>query len=424
MRVQDNIDAGLTEKEAWLDAMRRFGNLGVIKENTRSVRVAAWLETVLQDLRFGWRTLRRSPGFATVAVLTIAFSIGATTTVVTMVDSVLLRPLPYQEPERLISANIYIPTGGFSAVPGADLVAWQEQARSFDAIAGFAGASRTLTETGDPMRVMAARVTSNFLPLLGAAPRIGRIFSVDDDRPHAEFVALMSHGLWQERFGADPQIVGKRISLDGARYTVIGVLSAGFRFPSPQLEPDILVPLQLSRFGTGQITESHNQAKDDNFVLLEGSIARLKPAMSLPAAGAELAGISRQVYDQYPLGYRNFLKGRRVEVASLRQSLVGKVRRPLLIMLAAVGLVLLIGCLNIASLQLARGVERGGELSVRAALGARQGRLLRQLVTENILLSCVGGLLGVALAVGRFRYFEPAPLAPSPPLPPCAWICG
>src|SRR5215813_8146637 len=403
MRIQDNIDAGMPEAEARLDAIRRFGNATLIKENTRSTRIMVPLETVLQDLRFGCRTLCKSPGFTIVALLTLAFSIGATTAVFTMVNAVLLRPLPYTKPDRLISSAVTIPVGGFIATPAGDLQAWQEQATNLEAVAGFTGTSCTLTGSGDPTRIKAAKVTSNFLPLLGVTPQLGRTFSAEEDQPHGELVALLTNGLWQERFGADRQIVGRRISLDEARYTIIGVLPSEFRFPSSEVEPDILLPLQLAP----QVRASSPQrATDKDFVLLGDTIGLLKPGVSIKTAASELDSISRRVHAQYSPGSQVFLKGSKIEVASLQEKLVGKVQRPLLIMLAAVGLVLMIGCFNIASMQLARAVERGGEFCVRAALGAKRGRLLRQLVTENLLLSCTGAVPGILLSgwlVSMFR---------------------
>ena len=395
MRIQDNVDAGMPEAEARLDALRRFGNTALIKENTRSTRIMVSLESLFQDVRFGLRTLRRSPGFTVVALLTIAFSIAVSTAVFTMVNAVLLRPLPYQQPDKLASFEFSIPAlSGFSALPSRDLVAWREQATNTEAIAGFSEAPFTLTGRGDPSRLMAAQVSSSFLPMLGVTPEMGRTFAPEEDQPNGDLVTLITHRLWQERFGADPQVVGQRISLDEARYTIIGVLPAEFRFPS-QLEPDLLVPLQISSLLANQ--SPPGKPKPD-FTLLDGAIARLKPGVSLKTAAAELEGISAQVYRQYSVGYQNFMKERKVEAVPLREALVGNVQRPLLIMLAAVGLVLIIGCFNIASMQLARAIQRSGELSVRAALGARQGRLLRQLVTENVLLSCAGALPGILLA--------------------------
>jgi predicted permease len=406
MRTQDNLDAGMSADESRLDAIRRFGNEALIKEQTRSARMAVWLETVLQDLGFGFRILRRSPAFATVAVLTTALSIGATTTVFALVNSILLRPLPYHRAGRLASLDVFIPAGGFSATPGPDLAAWQEQAKSFEGIAGFRSEAFTLAGTGDPVRVPAARVTANFLPLLGIKLQIGRNFSTEEDQPRGDPVALLTYGFWQERFGADAQAIGQRISLDDARYTVIGVLPPDFHFPDNQVQPDILIPLQLPAF---QMSDLSN-----NFVLLNDSIGRLKPGVPLKTAEAELDHISAQLYGHYSLGYRNFMANRKVRVAGLQEKLVGQSQRPLLIMLAAVGLVLAIGCLNIANLQLARAIERGAEMGVRAALGARRGRLLRQLITENVVLSSTGCGLGLLMALWLVPLFRATGSLPLP----------
>ncbi|HYL92973.1 MAG TPA: ABC transporter permease [Alphaproteobacteria bacterium] len=389
MRMEDNQEAGLSAEAARQDAIGRFGNKAVLKENTRMEDTLAWLESVLQDARYGLRTLRRSPVFTVVAILAIALSIGAATSVFTVVNAILLPPLPYQQPRQLVSIGTFDPRINSVITPGSDFGGWRDQNKTLAHIAAFTEAAFNFSGIGEPDRIPGAQVTADFFPMLGVQPQMGRTFSTGECQPGGENVALLTHQFWQTRFGGADDVIGKKFSLDNRLYQVIGVLPPGFQYPSHRAKPDILLPLQLPTYTQEALASS---------IVIVNVIGRLKPDVPTQQVQADLDRITQALVSQYPEEFRAFFSGRKVRVESLQKHLIGDVQRPLLTMLAAVGFVLLIGCLNIASLQLARAVERGGEVGVRAALGAKRSRLFRQFMTENILLSALGAVMGLALA--------------------------
>src|SRR6478752_3416769 len=370
MRAQDNLSSGMSKEDAELDARRRFGNAALIKESTRAQRIVLWLETVLQDAHFGLRTLRRSPGFTAVAVLTVALTIGATAAVFTVINSVLLRPLPYENPGRLITIGTFMPRENSEVTATPQYGAYKSKSRILEDAGAYSPQNFNLSGAGDPERLEGVVATESFFTTLGVHAHRGRTFTAEEDRPEAEKVAVISHSLWQRHFNSDNGAVGKTILLDSVPYMVIGVLPQSFRFPDLNLQPDVIVPAALPPF----------KGDDSQPMLIVNVVGRIKPGVSLEQARSDLDNVLQQF--------------------------VGGVRRPLLVIMAAVGFVLLIGCLNIASLQLARAVQRSQEVGVRSALGAGKLRLLRQLITENLVLSAcgaLGGLLIAAVAAGLLR---------------------
>jgi len=403
MRAADNMSAGMSAEEAQLEARRRFGNPALIKESTRAQRIVLWLETVLQDARFGLRMLRRTPGFTLVAVLTVALTIGATAAVFTVVNSVLLRPLPYQNPDRLLTIAVFMPRSNDEVMATPQYVAFKTGSRILEDAGAYSPEDYNVSGTGEAERLHGVAATASFFTTLGIQPAIGHVFSAEEDRPGAEKVAVISHSFWQRHFNSDKDVVGKTILLDGVPHVIAGVLSPSFRFPDTSLQPEIMVPAAIpASFDASQP------------MLIVQAIGRIKPGVSVAQANSDL----ETVYQQYLAGtgakFGAFFAGSTVHTRLLKTELVGPVRRPLLIIMTAVGCVLLIGCLNIASLQLARAVQRSQEVGVRSALGAGKLRLLRQLITENLVLSCCGAVGGIVIALVAAALLRAARLSALP----------
>jgi putative ABC transport system permease protein len=341
------------------------------------------------DLRYAVRSIRRRPGFATVVVLTLALGIGATTAIFSVVNGVLLRPLPYPEPERLVLLRGEPTDGDIEKVGPAtsypDYTDFRARATSFAALAAVRTYPATLTGPGgEPARVRATHATSDLWAMLGARAAIGRGLLPDDERPDAPAVAVLGHALWQTRYGGDPGVVGRTITLDGRPVTVVGVMPAGLRLTGDTQLWRPIVPDAIDRArGVHRFSV----------------IGRLKPDVTIDRAAAEVRGIARQLELQYPEDNAK----RSAKVEPLRDALVGDTRPALLVLLGAVALVLLIGCANLASLFLARAAAREREIAVRAALGAGRGRLVRQWMTESLLLTLVGGAAGLLVAWGGMR---------------------
>jgi putative ABC transport system permease protein len=331
----------------------------------------------MQDLLLSLRRLRREPGFALAAVATLALGVAISTAVFSVVDGVLLRPLPFAHPERLA----FITREGDVSIP--DGVDWRASSKSFESIALFLRRwALDLTGTGEPQRLSAGVVEPQYFDVLGMQPLLGRALSAEDERPGAPAVAVLSFGFWKRQFGGDAGVLGRTITLSDAKTTVVGVMPPGFDFLDDRTDVWVAVapftPWALPERGT------------NNF----DAIGRLKPGVSFATASAEMRGICERLAQAYPRTNR----GKIVEPLPMLDFLVGGVRKPLLALLSAVGLLLLIGCANLASLLLARSTARQAEYSLRLSLGASRARLLRQLLAEGLVLSALGGAAGLALA--------------------------
>jgi predicted permease len=387
MEEQENLEAGLSPKEAHYRAMQRFGNIPLAKERSKEMWQWTSVEGFLQDLRFGFRQLRNNPGFAAIAILTLALGIGANSAMFSLIDGVLLKPLPFHQPDRLVNLWEVTPKRNLPPVPPpvGNYLDWRKMNHSLASIAAFTQAAFSLTSTSEPERYIGALCDEGLFPTLGVAPALGRAFTADDNLPGRDTVAILSDGFWKRRFGGDPHILGQQIILDGRSRTIVGVMPEGFSFP-----PQSVV---WTPFGWSDELRSRRDWHDIR------AIGRLKDGVSLTQAQADFSAIAANLARQYPV----FNQGELIKVAPLMEDIVGQIRPAFLILLAAVGFVLLTACANVANLLLAKAAERARELAVRASLGAGRARILRQLLVESLLLSLTGGLAGLVLAVVAIR---------------------
>ncbi len=380
--MHDNIERGMSPEEARYAAMRKFGNVTRVKEETHEVWSFVWLEQLLQDTRFGLRILRKSPGFAAIAILTLALAIGASTSIFSVVNAVLFRHLPYKDPGRLAmiwATNARQGANETPVSPG-DYFEWKQRNPAFQDIAASYDEQVTLTGTGNPQLLIGYAFSANYFSILGVFPELGRTFTAEEDRPGAPKVAVLSDKLWRSTFHADPRILGKAITLDGEPYEVIGVMPRSFDYPTGV---QVWMPIALR--------DSAATDYEHHYLRVMG---RLKPGVSLEHAQTQMTALALQIASEYV----STDAGNGVKITPLRRQLAGDIQAPLFVLSGAVGFVLLIACANVASLLLARATTRHKEIAACAALGASRGRLLRQFLTESLLLCLAGGALGVALA--------------------------
>jgi putative ABC transport system permease protein len=394
MQTEENLRSGMAPEEARRQAVLKFGAVGAIREEYRTELNLPFLETLLQDLRYGFRQILSSPGFAFVSILTIALGIGATTAIYSVIDAVLLHPLPYPHPEQLVRIENDFPGLGardvFLSVPE-----WKDFERSgiFDYVSPERSGSVNLTGSSQPARIQFKSVAPNYFALLDAKPEQGRVFHPDDPSPGFNLEVVISDGLWKRLFGADPHILGKDLRLDNDLYHIVGVMPPDFHDQGRTTEirsTEIWAATGFSSLPLPPPTRGMRK--------LRTAIARLKPGITLAAAQSQIDALVASLQQQFPGDYP-LESARRVHLLPLGETVVGNVRQPLLLMMGAVTLVLLIGFVNVANLLLARATARGRQMAIRQALGASRMRLIRQLLTESVLLSLLGGIAGLTILV-------------------------
>ena len=382
-KIDELVAGGMSREDATRVARREFGNVTLLEERSREVWQWPSLENLFMDVRYGLRMLRKNPGFTAVAIITLALGIGANTAIFSLVNTVLLRPLPYTDAAKLMTVWGYNRSRGFNTdlVSPLDFADWRSQNHVFESMAASTDVTYTLTGAGDPSVIIGYSFSADYFHVLGVAPLLGRTFLPEEEQPGKNHVAVLSYSLWQSRFGGERNLVGKTITLDGAPYMVVGIMPPGTRYPPLT---DLWTPLTIGP-----------EAANERGYRYLRVMARLKPGATIEQAQVEMNTIARRLALEYPKTNKD---EDATNIISLRQMISGDIRPALLVLLCAVGFVLLIACANVANLLLARAASRQKEVSLRAALGASRSRLVRQFLTESVLLGFAGGSLGLGLA--------------------------
>jgi predicted permease len=398
-QTAENFRAGMTPAEARRQAVLKSGAVQAIREAFHDEQGLPFVEILVQDARYALRMLARSSGFAAAAILTMALGIGATTAIFSVVDATLLHPLSYPKPDQLVRIEDDLPGVGARDV-GLSVPEWKDFQRSgiFQYVSGDWSTSANLTGSSQPLRIALKMVASNYFALLGVNPQLGRTFDPHDETPGFTLEVVISDGLWKRAFGGDPHILGKSLRLDNDAYHVIGVMPAGFRDQGLTTESRNTDMWAAAGFAADPFPPPVRNSR-----FAPGAIARIAPGMTLAAAQSRLDALVASLQKQYPADYP-IQSAWRVRLVPLKETEVGNVRQSLMLLLGAVGLVLLIGYVNVANLLLARASARGREIAVRQALGAGRKRLVRQLLTESLLLSLLGGVVGIAVLFCTQRF--------------------
>jgi putative ABC transport system permease protein len=385
--IAENMKAGMSPEEARRQALLKVGSIEYVKDQVRDERPGMFIENAMRDLRHGIRLLRRSPGFASIAIITIALGIGATSAIFSVINGVALRPLPYPSSDRLMYITSQFPTLGFDKfwVSPPEYLEFRERSKSYTDVGAYTSQAVNVSEGERPQRVNAVVMTANMFDVLGVRPRIGRAFSAEEDMPNVSPVVVISDGLWRRSFGADESIVGKQIEIQGRKRQVVGVAPPGFDLHDARA--DVWIPMQLD--------PTNRQNRGSHFLYLVG---RLKPGVTQAQASSELLTELRQWGQLNPGTHVPNDSTHRLQIAPMRDEVIGNVSRALWVLQGAVVLVLLIACANVANLLLVRAEGRHKEFAIRTALGAGRGRILRQFMAEGFVLTVIGAALGLLLA--------------------------
>src|SRR5215471_8336733 len=388
--AEQKMKAGMTREQALRAARVDVGSATAVKDKVNEAGWESLLWSIWQDVRYGFRFLRKSRGFAAVAILTLALGIGATTAIFSVVDATLLHPLPYAHPEQLVRIHDDLPGVGSQDV-GMSTLEWWDLERSgiFEYVSPEWYDDNNLTGSSQPSRVRLLIVATNYFAVLGVRPQLGRVFNPEDRTPEFNLECVISDGLWKRAFAGDPHVLGRSLRLDNDAYQIVGIMPPGFDGPERNItERNVEVWIAY-----GFATKPWADRRSNHF---PGAIARLKPGLTIAAAQTKVDALVASLQKQFPVDYP-LQNAWRVNLVPLKESLVGNVRQSLIVLLGSVVLVLLIACVNIANLLLARASARGREMAVRQALGAARTRLMRQLLTESLVVSALGGLAGFAI---------------------------
>src|SRR5580658_53914 len=384
-QIEKHMKTGIDRDEALRRVRMEFGGLELVKEDCRDARGVSLIESLVQDLRYGWRTLLKSPGFAAAALFTLALGIGANTAIFSVVYGILLRPLPFRDASHLVQLNETTPQLGDVSVSYPNFQDWRRQSRTFTEMAAVSGVKFNMAGSSQPENIGGLAVSPNFLPMMGVRPVMGRGFTSDEEKAGAARVVLLSYALWESRFGADRSAIGQTIRLDSQTVTIVGVLPPDFRWVE---KCDVMEP-------TG-VWATHNDSATNREDRGDLQVAgRLAPGVRMDQARAEMETIAAGLARAYPEA--NDQCG--VNLQPLREVFSGDVRPAMLVLLGAAIFVLLVACANVANLFLMRGAVRAREMALRIAIGASRGRIVRQILTECFLVALLGGLAGVGLAM-------------------------